>query len=372
VGEGDSETDAGLELALLHLQMNRAEAAIRILQEKVIASAKGERVSKAQRLLAHAYWKAGRKKEAIVLLTRILEQTEEPKHRREILLTLAEFQAEARGPAAGAAVIGQEKLNLVDVENETVLRALAGFLVDSGTPEAALESVDAAIAENPEHAPYYDLRARVLARLERNDEAAAAFARALELDPSLASALAGQAALAQMQGDDARAVELFDAAAAADEDNAEYAYLAAQIELGQGHIDAAAERLNAVLRRQPTHAHANNDLAWILAERNQDLDRALALATMARTVESSATILDTLGWVQLARDEATDAVVTLEEAHALEPDSPSIAYRLGLALARVGEADRAKTLLEEALATGPFPESAAAKSQLAQLEADQG
>lgn len=369
---GKADTDAGLELALLHLQMKRPDAAVALLQQWVMKEAKGERQQKAQRILAHALWESGRKKEAIKMLAALVETTEDPQHRLDLVLTLAELQAEARGPAAAVAVIGKEKVDLVQVENERALRALAGYLIDDGKTDAALEAVDAAIGVHPDYAPFHDLRARVLANLGRDEEAARSFARALELDPDLPSALAGQAALAQRAGDDARAVELLDEAAAADESNAEYPYSAAQVELARGHLDAAVERLNEALRRQPTHAFASNDLAWILAERGEDLDRALALAKLARAAEQSAAVLDTLGWVQLRRDEPEAAVLTLEEAHALDPDSPSISYRLGLALSRVGESERARTLWEEALASGPFPESEAAQSQLAQLEAERG
>lgn len=368
----EEASDAAIDLAVIHLQQNRPEAAVQVMQSWYIQKAKGPALWKGQRLVAHGLHQNGQTKESLVYLSKLIEEAEDPAARRDLALTAAEIQAEARGPAAALATISAQKLDLTALENESALRALTGYLVEAGSHGGALEAVDAALAAHPDHAAYHDLRARVLANSGRGEEADASFARALELDSGLASALAGRAALARMQGDPVRALELYDAASEADPANPEYPYSASQIELGRGQVDAASERLEAALRRRPTHAYANNDLAWILAERGEDLDRALTLARRARAAEGSAAILDTLGWVQLRRDEAADAVLTLEKAHALDPGSPSIAYRLGLALAKMGEADRARSLWKEALASGPFPESDAAQSQLAKLDADRG
>jgi tetratricopeptide (TPR) repeat protein len=369
---GAGETDAGLDLARIYLATHRPEAAQRVLGSFVIREAKGERLAKAQVLAARALGEMDRRSDAIAALTRAITATRDPAQHRLLWLELASQRAAARGPGAGAVTLGEAKLDLLAVENESVLRAMAEYLVGGGQGQAALDSVDAAIDAHPDYAPYLDIRARVLVHLDRPEEAAAAFDRALELDPELGSALAGKATLTQMAGDLDRAIELYDAAAQADPANVEVRYAAAQIELARGRTDAAIAQLEDTLERSPLHAHASNDLAWLLAERGEDLDRALRLAKLAAAADRSAVVLDTLGWVQIKRDEADDAVLTLERAHALDPESPSIAYRLGVALAAVGEAERARTLWEEALASGPFPESAAAQSQLAQLQADRG
>jgi len=363
VNEGDS--DAAIELAWIQLQQGKPQAALGTTR-LVMKSAKGDRYWRAARLAARAQWEMGEKQEARKSLEAMAK---EDTQRLAATVDLAELDSEMSGPQAGVKTLLASGLDLQDPANESALRALAQYEVSAGQGEKALSRVDEIIAQHPDVAAYHELRARVLGNLDRSDESAAAFARALELDPKRASALEGQATLAEAAGDTARARDLLDRAAATDEDNAEYAYAAAQIALASGDTDGAVQRLETALSRNPLHAKANNDLAWILAERGQDLDRALVFAQRARAGDDSAAVLDTLGWVQLKRGEAADAVTTLEQAHALDPGSPSISYRLGLALAQVGESDRARSLWEKALASGPFPESTEAQDQLARLDA---
>ncbi len=362
---GTGETDAPLDLAKIYLAQGKPKAADSTLRF-VTRDGEGPRYWPATRLRAVASWEAGSKDKATQLLEQMAAVDE---HKRDAVVTLADLRSRDGGPAVGAGTIQGGKLDLVDPENEPALRALASYLTALGDAEKALAEVDAAVKAHPDFAPFHDLRARVLWNLDRSEDAEKAFDRALEIDPELATAVAGRSALAEARGDLGQARELMARATELDEGNAEFPYTSAQLALMQGDTEGAKQALEETLRRNPFHGNACNDFAWILAEENQNLDRALALAKRARETESSAAILDTLGWVQLRRGEAPDAVVTLEEAHALDPESPSIAYRLGLALSRMGEAERARSLWQEALASGPFPESDAAQDQLAQLDA---
>ena len=122
------------------------------------------------------------------------------------------------------------------------------------------------------------------------------------------------------------------------------------------------------MKREPGHAGSRNDLAWMLAQQNQDLDRALALAEEAHRLDPSPEITDTLGYVLMQRGQTDRAVELLEKAVAQRPDAPSIRYHLALALDRKGEKQRALEALRQALQAGPFPEAEAAKSELARLE----
>jgi tetratricopeptide (TPR) repeat protein len=122
------------------------------------------------------------------------------------------------------------------------------------------------------------------------------------------------------------------------------------------------------VRRSPGHAGARNDLAWILAERAEELDYALELIEQAQRLDPSPDILDTLGWVRFRRGELTAAVDALEEAVSSRAESPSIRYRLGVALSKVGDKERAKEMLEAAIEAGSFPEVADARRELAELE----
>src|SRR5262249_23888715 len=145
------------------------------------------------------------------------------------------------------------------------------------------------------------------------------------------------------------------------------AYSAAQLTLGQGRQDDAEARLREIVRSDPSHAGARNDLAWILAERKQDLDTALRLAEEAQHVDPSAEVLAPVGFVRMQRGETAAAVTVLEQAVQAPGSTPSIRYRLGIALSQSGDTARAKEMLRTAIGTGSFPEAEDAKRELARL-----
>jgi tetratricopeptide (TPR) repeat protein len=280
---------------------------------------------------------------------------------------LAGVERAAAGPAQAIAVIRQSQLDLSDPENEVVLRALVENSFAADKSADALAAIDAALAKHPERGSLHELRGYALGRLERTEEAKAELGKALELDPKNAAATGALATLRGRAGDSAGAVELYDAAAGLSEPPEPYSYLAAQLVLASGDSAGAEKRLREVVRTDPGNVGARNDLAWLLAEKGQDLDAALALAESAKRLNPSADVLDTLGWVHLKRGATQDAVRDFEEALAKRPDSPSIRYRLGIALSQTGDKARAREMFEKALATGAFPEAEAARRDLAQL-----
>jgi tetratricopeptide (TPR) repeat protein len=276
-------------------------------------------------------------------------------------------RAEA-GPQSAVDVITESGLDLDRVENAEALRVLVDNLLALDRGEEALRRVDAALALSADSSELHTARGTVLARLRRNEEAAAAFEAALGLDAENASALAGLATIAGSERDYAKAVELFDRAEAESESSTgAYAYSAAQLSMQLGDEANTEERLRKIVKMHPGHAGARNDLAWLLAERGDDLGTARQLAEDANRLDSSPDILDTLGWVYIKRGEGALAVKVLEDAHRQKPDSASIRYHLGMALALAGDSDRAREMLESALDTEGFDEAEAARGELAKL-----
>ena len=273
-----------------------------------------------------------------------------------------------QGPSAAIVAVEASGLDLNDPANDAVLLGYADVLMADARADDALRKVDAAIAAHPEQASSYSLRGSVLTRLDREQEARAAFEKALAMDPELAAGHAGIATLEARTNDLAAGIAHFDKAAALEPYTSSYPYSAAQLALASGDEAGADKRLRDVVRRFPTHAGARNDLAWILAEKNQELDWALELAEEARRLDSSPEVLDTLGWVRFKRGEMSAAVAALEQASELRRDSPSIRYRLGVALSKAGDSDRAREELQAAISAGAFPEAADARRELAALD----
>lgn len=291
-----------------------------------------------------------------------------PGEKPRAIVELASLEQKANGPEAAVTAIEASGLDLDDPTNDAVMRSYVESLMASENTAAALKRIDAAVAAHPDHAEFYVLRGHVLTRLGREDEAEKAFARAVELDSELADAYAGQATLAARRNQLDQGIALFDKASELAPHTSNYPYAAAQLALASGDAPGAERRLRDVVRRFPTHAGARNNLAWILAEKGEDLDLALELAEEAQRLDPSPEVLDTLGWVRFKRGELSAAVAALEQASESRSDSPSIRYRLGMALSKAGQSDRAREELQAAIASGSFPEAADARRELAVLD----
>jgi tetratricopeptide (TPR) repeat protein len=283
--------------------------------------------------------------------------------RARVLVDVAE-----KGPDAALARVASENVDLGVPASETALRATVDGLLRAGKAQQAQELVAGLVAKHGDLAGLRELNGALLTQMGRDADAKAEFQKALEIDPKYARAKLGEATLLARAGDSAGAIALFDEAAKLNPTDIAPAYAAAQIALGSGDTVGSRERLEAIVKRDPGHAGARNDLAWLLAQQNADLDRALALAEEAHRLDPSAEITDTLGYVLLQRGQTERAVEVLEKAVAKRPDAPSIRYHLALALDRHGDKPAALEALRQALQAGPFPEAEAAKSELARLE----
>ena len=94
---------------------------------------------------------------------------------------------------------------------------------------------------------------------------------------------------------------------------------------------------------------AANNLAWILAESGEDLNRALELAKIAIASSPDVPeILDTLGWVYYKKDQPDLAIPIFRRAIAKAADNPNYHYHLGLALLKSGDLTNGRPELQRA------------------------
>ncbi len=359
----NSATDAARVLARIHFQRGEWNEAIKFTR----AAAKRSGGKSADVLAVGARSFAALKEWNEARAT-ALTLAQQPGLKAAGYAELAAVERAAVGPAAAVHAIQASKLDLSDPANEIVLRAFVENSFAAGHAPEALAAVDAALAKHPDVGSLHELRAYALGRLERMGDAKAEYAKALELDPKNAEAKGALATLRAKEGDPVGAIVLYDEAAALAENPAPYSYLAAQLALATGDASGAETRLRKVVNADPGHVGARNDLAWMLAERGQDLDAALALAQAAQRLDPSPDVLDTLGWVYLKRGESAEAVKAFEVAVDKRGDSASMRYRLAVALSQTGDKQRAREMFQTALATGAFPEAEDARRELAQLE----
>ena len=118
----------------------------------------------------------------------------------------------------------------------------------------------------------------------------------------------------------------------------------------QGKNNDAKARYNKALQIDPRAAVAANNLAWIDANSNGNLDVALQLAQTAKAqLPNRHEVDDTLGWIYYKKGLSSMAIESLSTSLQKQPDNPSYNYHLALAYHQSGNKDEAKKLLEKAL-----------------------
>jgi Flp pilus assembly protein TadD len=130
--------------------------------------------------------------------------------------------------------------------------------------------------------------------------------------------------------------------------------MAAMILQMQNKADEAQKRYEAIVAASPKAAVAANNLAFIYAERGQNLDVALQLAQSAKSqLPDSPEVNDTLGWVYVKKDLGQLAVLPLEASVAKDPKNAVFHFHLGVAYAKLGMKDKARAALQKALEINP-------------------
>ena len=115
---------------------------------------------------------------------------------------------------------------------------------------------------------------------------------------------------------------------------------------------AEAERqFRDVIARDPRHAPALNYLGYMLADRGERLEEAIALISRALQVEpDNGSYLDSLGWAYFKANRLDLAEANLRKAAAVRLTSSAVQDHLGDLLFRLGRFDEAASAWERALA----------------------
>jgi tetratricopeptide (TPR) repeat protein len=198
-----------------------------------------------------------------------------------------------------------------------VIHSLIGNIyVARKNPEQAEAAFRKAIEENPNFLrPYYSL-ARIYLAQAQEQKAIAQYNELLKVNPS-------QAAPHMLLG------IIYDT---------------------QKQSDLAEKHYRAALDINPEFAPAANNLAFILADQDRDLDEALRLAQLAkRLLPGSPHVMDTLGWVYYKKGLYDSAIGEFSDSLEKIPENAAVNYHLGMAYYKKGENSKARTELEKAL-----------------------
>ena len=120
----------------------------------------------------------------------------------------------------------------------------------------------------------------------------------------------------------------------------------------QGRKDEAKARYNKALQTDPRAAVAANNLAWIDANNNGNLDMALQLAQTAKAqLPNRHEVDDTLGYIYYKKGLSARAIEALSVSTTRQPDNPSYNYHLALAYHQSGNNIEARKYLEKVVNT---------------------
>jgi Flp pilus assembly protein TadD len=156
-------------------------------------------------------------------------------------------------------------------------------------------------------------------------------ARPADVDTGLHAQLVRALAAAwEAAGDETRAVGVFEGASARRPDDHDLAFDLAAAYDRAGRFADAERAFRRILAGDPAHAAALNYLGYLLADRGERLDEAVALITRALDVErDNPSFLDSLGWAHYKRGDFERARVPLERAASLLPATSVIQQHLG-------------------------------------------
>jgi tetratricopeptide (TPR) repeat protein len=121
-----------------------------------------------------------------------------------------------------------------------------------------------------------------------------------------------------------------------------------------GRRAEARQAYEACLRVNPNNAEILNNLAYLMAETNADLDQALSYAQKARGLNPGlGEISDTYGWILLKKGLTEQALPVFQDLVSRVPTNASYRYHLAKAYAQKGENAKASGELREALKHSP-------------------
>jgi putative PEP-CTERM system TPR-repeat lipoprotein len=259
---------------------------------------------------------------------------------------------------------------------EIVLQQTLVALVNQSRGEAAALALADQLARQPAAQPASrSLRGDFLLSLNRQADAAAAYAAAFAETPSSVLALRQAQAWRQI-GQPERAAAALETWLRREPNDMDALDLLGNVEIELGRTAQARQRLETVVERAPLNAISLNNLAWLLAASGDAsvLPRARNLAERGYYLLPTAQSADTLGWVLTLSGDPARALPLLRQAAAATRATPQpdrgILYRFARTLAATGDRAEALSTVEAALeGTAAFPEREAAERLRTELRA---
>jgi len=354
-------TEASLLLAGVNMLRNDHAAAIAILKTVL---QKHPELMRAQTMLADAYRSHGDLDGALRLYEGLEKRyTEKPEFplARGLVLTQQGHYDEARGAFNHVLQLSPDSMSASE--------QLLNLDLKDKHYEAARARAQQLIARRPEAPEPLLFLARTLLAQSDVSAATAALERAIAIQPEFQPAYLILAQVYAENHEEEKALERLRLLAAKTPGDVTALMMIGTLCERQQQFPSAREAYEKLLVIAPRFSPALNNLAYLYAEKFNELGKASELGRKARELRpSDPTIADTYGWILYKKGEYAHALTLLQESAGKVPEDPELQAHLGLALYMSADEQPACNTLQRALSNGSsFPGAEQARDALAIL-----
>ena len=251
---------------------------------------------------------------------------------------------------SGAALDLYEKAIAADAQNFDAISGIVNTSIQLSQTAKARARIDSMVDANAGRADVlaalHYLKATIFTAQKNFPGAERELLTSVDVDANYLPAYSAYASLLASQNRTDEAIEQYQKVIAKKPAAQVYTMLGI-LEDARGNAIEAENDYRKALEIAPEMPIAANNLAWLIAENQGNLDEALRLATGAVAKNQSVAVFyDTLGWVYLKKGLTRPAVEQLKKAVALEEanakrngtaPNPGYRMRLGMALAKAGD-----------------------------------
>ncbi|MCG8567047.1 MAG: tetratricopeptide repeat protein, partial [Desulfobacterales bacterium] len=195
-----------------------------------------------------------------------------------------------------------------------------------------------------------NLKGNIYRSTRNNDKAQAAYEAAIQANPKYPPPYRSLAGIFMERGMKERAIDVYEKLSTNAPALPSPQSLIGTIYEQKKDFEKAVVHYQKALDIDPNHIPALNNLAFIYADQNRNLEKALDLARQARKLAGeNPAIMDTLGWVYYQKALYDLAIEEFKACIQKDPQNPIFHYHLGLAYHKLGRRDQARTSLTRAL-----------------------
>jgi tetratricopeptide (TPR) repeat protein len=341
--------EATLLLGEANLRVGAAQAVVASMQSLLKRSPS---LAQAQVLLAAAYQSLGQLDDAAAIF---LEQIRVSPESARSYLGLGLIRRE-QGKMAEART-AFEKAQELEPENLAAVQQLVELDIWSQDFNSASQRIARQLEKTPRSADAHFFEGKLYSAQGKWDRAEAALLKTLELDPDYSNAYDLLISTYIATNKLTQAIDQLNSLLSKNPNNVRLLMLSGLMHDKSSQFAQARDAYEKLLSLRPDFALALNNLAYLYAERLNQLDKAYDLARKAHALKpDDPATADTLGWILYKRADFDQALTLLKESAAKLPNIPEVQFHLGMAYYMMGRIEAARTALRQAAdAQSDFP-----------------